>query len=163
MSQKAANRAKRQRSDTATADIIAYYAASQVIEPPKPLDNQELDYWRAITKARALDDWTAIDLLHAWNLSKLMAQIENSHQEIATNGMTIMTEKGTPIDNPAFSRLEKLTRLATTLSVKLHIHAEATVGRSEDTAKRATKQRAAENHLSSLNEHELSHFIARPQ
>ena len=93
--------------------------------------------------------------------TKLMWQIEESHSEIAEKGMTVVNEKGTQIDNPAFSRLEKLTRLATSLSTKLHVHAEATVGKSEDAAKRATKQRDAENTLATKDP-SLDDFIARP-
>ena len=153
--------AKRQRSDSATAAVMAFNSAQKQIPSPKPLNDAEQVYWAAITRARAREDWTDVDLLHAWNLAKLMWQIEESHLEIAEKGMTVVNEKGTQIDNPAFSRLEKLTRLATSLSTKLHVHDEATVGKSEDAAKRATKQRDAENTLATKDP-SLDDFIARP-
>ena len=153
--------AKRQRSDSATAAVTAFNSAQKQIPSPKHLSDAEQVYWAAITRARAREDWTEVDLLHAWNLAKLMWQIEESHLEIAEKGMTVVNEKGTQIDNPAFSRLEKLTRLATSLSTKLHVHAEATVGKSEDAAKRATKQRDAENTLEAKDP-TLDDFIARP-
>ena len=153
--------AKRQRSDSATAAVMAFNSAQKQIPSPKPLNDAEHVYWAAITRARAREDWTDVDLLHAWNLAKLMWQIEESHLEIAEKGMTVVNEKGTQIDNPAFSRLEKLTRLTASLSTKLHVHAEATVGKSEDAAKRATKQRDAENTLATKDP-SLDDFIARP-
>ena len=156
--------ARKQRTDTAAGDISAFAGALSAIKPPKPLDDNEMVYWMAITRARARDDWTAIDLLHAWNLSKMMWQIELSHAEIAEQGMTVENARGTPVDNPAFSRLEKLTRLSVSLSAKLHVHAEATVGKSEDSAKRATKQRQAEQTLENVSEQKtLADFIAQPK
>ena len=86
------------------------------------------------------------------------------HAEIAEQGMTVENARGTPVDNPAFSRLEKLTRLSVSLSAKLHVHAEATVGKSEDSAKRATKQRQAEQTLENVSEQKtLADFIAQPK
>ena len=156
--------ARKQRTDTAAGDISAFAGALSAIKPPKPLDDNEMVYWAAITRARARDDWTAIDLLHAWNLSKMMWQIELSHAEIAEQGMAVENARGTPVDNPAFSRLEKLTRLSVSLSAKLHVHAEATVGKSEDSAKRATKQRQAEQTLENVSEQKtLADFIAQPK
>ncbi|SUO95245.1 hypothetical protein [Suttonella ornithocola] len=149
---------RRKRSDSTAATVAAFAGASMAIEPPKPLTNQELFYWHDITRARAREDWTAIDLAHAWNLSKLLAYIEQSHTDIAAQGLTLINERGTPVDNPAISRLEKLSRLALSYSTKLHIHAEATVGKSEDSAKRATKQRKAGQTLD-----DMGSLIARPQ
>lgn len=135
--------ARKKRSDSAAAKIAAFAGAVNDIEPPKPLAQNEIIYWHDIVRARAREDWTAIDLMHAWNLAKLMAYIEATHKEIAEQGMTLVNAKGTPVNNPAFVRLENLSRLALSYSTKLHVHAEATVGKSEDSAKRATKQRQA--------------------
>lgn len=148
---------RKKRSDSAAAAIAAFQGAATQIEPPKPLNEAELVYWRDITRARAREDWTEIDLLHAWNLAKQMHYIDESHKEIAEQGMSVENGRGTMVDNPAFSRLEKLTRLVLSLSTKLHIHAEATVGKSEDSAKRATKQRQAGQ---TLGEHD--DLIAKP-
>ena len=145
---------KKQRSDSVTADIAAFSAAGQDIAPPQPLSDDDMKHWRQIVKARAKDDWTEIDLMHAWNLARIMGYIDQSHDDIAANGMTLTSERGTP--------MEKLSRLAMTYSTKLHIHAEATVGRSADSSKRATKQRQAEAVKSSLQENELGDFIAQP-
>lgn len=150
--------AKRLRSDSTASEIKAFSAAQKQIDPPKPLNENEMLYWAAITRARAREDWTEIDLYHAWNLAKLEWLIEQSHNEIEEEGMTVTNGKGTQIDNPAFSRLEKLTRLALSLSTKLHIHAEATVGKSEDSANQATKQREARRALD-----DLDGLIAMPQ
>ena len=145
---------KRPRSDSTAAAVAAFAASAATVEPPMPLSKAEMYYWNAIIRARPLDEWTAIDKMHAWNLSKTMQYIADSHADIATNGLTIVNERGTPIDNPAIRRLETLSRLSITYST--------TVGRSEDSVKRATKQRQAEAVKSSLQENELGDFIAQP-
>lgn len=153
---------KKQRSDSAQGSVNAFSGALSEIAPPNALSDGELRYWNAITRARAREDWTTIDLFRAWNLSKLFFQIEQAHHDIDTNGMMLLNDKGTQINNPAFSRLEVLTRLASSEATKLHVHAEATVGKSEDSAKRATKQRQAEDAMTAAGEKTLSDFIARP-
>lgn len=150
---------KRARSDSAAAALSALRGAAQKIAPPETANIEQADmpYWESITRARAKDDWTVIDLHHAANLAKILRYIDESHADIAVSGMTLVNERGTQIDNPAFSRLEKLTRLALSMAAKLHVHAEATVGKSEDSAKRATKQRKAEAVIS-----EADDLLAKP-
>ena len=135
--------ARKKRSDSAAAKIAAFAGAVNDIEPPKPLAQNEIIYWHDIVRARAREDWTAIDLMHAWNLAKLMAYIEVTHKEIAEQGMTLVNAKGTPGNNPAFVRLENLSRLKKKNSTKMNVKAGGTVGKREDSAKRATKQRKA--------------------
>lgn len=132
-------------------------AAASSIPAPEHLAPEDVPYWQSITRARAREDWTNIDLMHAANLSQIMRYIDEAHADIANNGATLVNERGTQIDNPAFSRLEKMTRLALSMATKLHVHAEATVGKSEDSAKRATKQREAERTLD-----DASDLIAKP-
>lgn len=148
---------RKKRSDSKAAAVQAFVGASTSITPPKPLNKNEMIYWENITRARAREDWTEIDLMHAWNLAKQLRYIEETHESIARDGMTLVNERGTIVDNPAFSRLEKLTRLVLSLSSKLHVHAEATVGKSEDSAKRATNQRNASRTMGALDD-----LIARP-
>ncbi len=148
---------KRNRSDSASAAVSAMQSAGQRIPAPESLAPADVPYWDSITRARAKEDWTDVDLQHAASLAKILRYIDDSHAEIAEQGMTLVNERGTQIDNPAFSRLEKMSRLALSMSTKLHIHAEATVGKSEDSAKRSTKQRQAEATLKKADD-----LIAKP-
>lgn len=148
---------RKKRSDSVAGDIAAFSGALTPIKPPKKLNKEEMVHWDSITRARAREDWTQIDLYRAWNLAKLYFYIEQTHKDIEERGIVFPNEKGTLVNNPAFTRLEVLTRLASSEATKLHVHAEATVGKSEDSVKRATKQREAENTINSLDA-----FIARP-
>ncbi len=148
---------KKTRVDTVAGEQEAFANALKIIKPPKELSKKELFYWEYIIEARPINEWTRIDLMHAWNLAKLMSLQEDTYKDLASEGRTIKNDRGTPIDNPAISRLDKLTRLVLAASAKLKIHAEATVGESRDMAKRSTAQRNAKSKLSTVDG-----LIARP-
>lgn len=93
-------------------------------------------------KARARDTWTETDLATAANLARTQADIEKLQAEVETEGFTILAGNGTPIINPKHKLLETLSRRAVALSRVLHVHAEATVGKSEDAAKALANERA---------------------
>lgn len=134
---------RRGRSDSSTAAVEAMDAAQRGIPAPSNLTDADLPYWESITAARARSDWTNIDLMHAANLAQILRYVDEAHEQIREEGATVVNARGTQIDNPAFTRIEKMSRLALSMAAKLHVHAEATVGKSEDSAKRATKQRQA--------------------
>ncbi len=148
---------KKTRVDTVAGNQEAFANATKVIKPPKELNDKELFYWEYIVEARPINDWTRIDLMHAWNLAKLMSLQEDTYNDLDSEGRTIKNDRGTPIDNPAISRLDKLTRLVLAASAKLKIHAEATVGESRDMAKRSTSQRRAKAKIEKAD-----NLIARP-
>ncbi|MFY2815524.1 TerS protein [Achromobacter xylosoxidans] len=87
--------------------------------------------------ARARDTWTDIDLAHAANLSRAQADIERLHQALAAE----LDITGDDI-NPKHKLIETLTRRAVALARMLHVHAQATVGRSQDAAKALQNERS---------------------
>jgi hypothetical protein len=76
-----------------------------------------------------------VDLAKAANLARCQADIERISAELNNEGDTVRNERGTQIVNPKHSLLETLTRREIALSRAIHVHAEATVGKSEDAAK----------------------------
>lgn len=129
---------KRIRSDSATAQIAAAQnAAKGAIQPPDYVRLRETDkvFWDEIVRARAYDTWTNVDLAKAANLARCQADIERISAELNDEGDTLMNERGTVVVNPKHSLLETLTRREIALSRAIHVHAEATVGKSEDAAK----------------------------
>lgn len=88
--------------------------------------------------ARARDTWTEIDLTTAANLARCQADIETLQAALNENGYLI---EGKP--NPVCALIDTLTRRAVALSRCLHVHAEATVGRSADAAKALANERKA--------------------
>lgn len=137
---------RRKRSDSAAAAVAAAQAvALGPLSPPAHVTLRPGDrpFWDAIMQARARDTWTDTDLTTAANLARSQADIERLQSEADAEGFTIPSGNGTPIVNPKHKLLETLTRRAVALSRVLHVHAEATVGKSEDAAKALENERRA--------------------
>ena len=137
---------RRKRSDSAAAAIAATQAAALgPLQPPAHVALRPGDrpFWEAIMLARARDTWTDTDLTTAANLARSQADIERLQSEVDIEGFTIPSGNGTPIVNPKHKLLETITRRAVALSRVLHVHAEATVGKSEDAAKALELERKA--------------------
>jgi hypothetical protein len=112
-------------------------------QPPEHiyLPPEAMPTWNSIVRARDYRSWTAIDLEHAANLASCLCDLERLRHEVRAEGDIIKNDRGTPIVNPKHSLLETLSRRSVALSRMLHVHAEATVGKSEDHAKRSSKHR----------------------
>lgn len=125
----------RTRSDSTTAAVAATQAAaSGPINPPAHLKLRDNDwpYWEAIVQARAAGTWNNADLALAVNLARTQADIQRLGDELEDEGDVLINARGTAVVNPKHTLLETLTRRAVALSRALHVHAEATVGRSRD-------------------------------
>ena len=132
---------RRKRSDSAAAAIAATQAAALgPLEPPAHVALRPGDrpFWEAIMLARARDTWTDTDLTTAANLARSQADIEHLQAQLNTTGYMIDGKV-----NPVAGLVETLTRRTVALSRVLHVHAEATVGRSEDAAKALELERKA--------------------
>ncbi len=137
---------KRNRSDSPTAAVTAAQSASLgPLQPPAYISLRpgDLPFWDAIMLARARDTWTDSDLATAAGLARSQADIEKLQAAVDVEGFTIPSGNGTPIVNPKHKLLETLTRRAVSLSRVLHVHAEATVGRSRDASKALANERQA--------------------
>ena len=138
---------RRQKSNSVEAAVSAAQAGA--IEPPAHVRLRECDwpFWASIVHARARENWTAPDL----------ENIERISREIEAEGDTIENQRGTRVVNPKHTLLETLTRRSMALSRMLHVHAEATVGKSEDEQKSSKAARKARETMESADD-----LIARP-
>jgi len=140
---------KRTRSDSTTAAVNAAQAVAKgPVEPPDYVSLRDCDrpFWEAIVCARARDTWTEVDLVKAANLARCQSDIERISQELQDEGDTVTNERGTVVVNAKHALLETLTRREIAISRAIHVHAEATVGKSEDAAKKlATEKKAKES------------------
>jgi len=126
---------KRARSDSAAAAVTAAQSAALgPIEPPAHVCIRpgDLVFWEGIVTARARDTWNETDLVQAGNLARCQADIERLQREVEKEGDIVSDARGTPIINPRHKLIETLSRRAVSLARMLHVHAEATVGRSRD-------------------------------
>jgi hypothetical protein len=104
--------------------------------------------------ARATVTWNVADLEIAGNLARAKADIERLQADIDSEGDVIVNARGTLVANPKHAVLEVLSRRAVALSRLLHIHAEATNGRSRDQIGKLAAQRQAEEAADALRDHE---------
>lgn len=88
--------------------------------------------------ARARDTWTEVDLTTAATLARTQADIEDLHATLAAAGYLLGDKP-----HPLAAVVETLARRAVALTRVLHVHAEATVGKSEDAAKALELERKA--------------------
>jgi hypothetical protein len=132
---------RRKRSDSAAAAVAAAQAvALGPIAPPPHVTLRPGDspFWNAIVTARARDTWTDTDLTTAANLARTQADIEILQAKLDAEGYVLAGKA-----NPVAALVETLSRRAVALSRVLHVHAQATVGRSEDAAKALENERKA--------------------
>lgn len=132
---------KRHRTDTAKGAVTAMQNALQgPIAPPDhiTLRDDARAFWNAIVQARARDTWNPSDLALAAQLARAQADIERLQAEIDSEGDVIGDKL-----NPKHRLLETLSRRAVSLARVIHVHAEATVGKSEDASKALAAERQA--------------------
>jgi len=153
---------KKNPSNTVESTIKAFAnAIDDVIQPPAHINLRDDDYpfWNSIVRARARDTWNNSDLENAANLARCKADIERLQIEVTKEGDVLVNAKGTQIVNPKHSLLETLSRRAMAISRMLHVHAEATVGKSEDAVKALKGEKKASEVINGIGDDDL---IAMP-
>lgn len=133
------------RSDSSHVQTEIMTKAAKGIQPPDcvKLRPHDLPFWKAITDAR--NDWTVVDLIHAANLSRCLADIEEETLALHQEGTVIMGGKnGTAfVKNPRADILETYSRRAMAISAKIQVHAAATQGESKQAKAKNTAKRGA--------------------
>lgn len=130
------------RSDSASAAVQAAQNAAQgTLSPPDhvtlPVD--ALPFWEALVHNRPRHKWNDADLATAAMLARAQYDAECLAQLIETEGHLV---EGKP--HPAHGLVDKLGRRVAMLSRLLHVHAEATQGRSMDQGNTLETERDAE-------------------
>jgi hypothetical protein len=119
---------RRPASGTARAAFDALQQASAGWPPmPPTMRESERKFWDAVMIARLPQQWAQVDLLHAVNLARCLADIEVNREAILSEGMVITSPSG-PKLNPRNALLETLNRRALAITRVLQLHAVATIG-----------------------------------
>lgn len=131
------------RSDSAHVQTKIISDALKGIDPPScvKLEKNDMPFWDHIINAR--DTWTTVDLVHAANLARCMASIEDNTQLLRVEGDVLVNARGTPVMNPRFTILEQLSRRSVALSSKIQVHAAATIGESKLSRGKNSEKRQA--------------------
>ena len=138
--------AKKKSDDhnTATKTAQLTQAAIAGVDVPSWLSvpDEAKPFFSAILKLRDYASWNESDLAKAANLARAQADIERIGAEIREEGDVVVNDRGTQIPNPKHAILETLTRRELALSRAVHVHAEATQGKSRDAGPKSRAQQA---------------------
>ena len=135
-------RARKRRADSSAAAVVAAQnAALGIIDPPAHIDfpASALPYWTAIVRNRPRDRWNDLDLTNAAELAMLHDDMARLRALIRCQGDI---DDGKP--HAAHRLLDTAGRRSIALSRLLHVHPEATEGRSRDAGNALSNERQAE-------------------
>ena len=128
--------ARKIRSDSTEAKVLANKAAQTKLEPPQKLTKAEMRYWESIIPSRALESWTPIDQERAVKLAKLYVEIDDYEKELATSARRwVKTDTGTMKMHPLHYVIEDLYKREIQMCRSLQIHSRDTNGESRDQVK----------------------------
>jgi hypothetical protein len=136
---------RRPASGTAAAAFDALQQAAAGWPPmPPTLRASERKFWDSVMIARLPQQWAQVDLLHAANLARCLADIELNRKAMLHEG-TLMRSPSGPRLNPRHALLETLNRRAIALTRVLQLHAVATIGpKNEQPGRKAEAEAAAD-------------------
>lgn len=134
---------RNRRSDSNSAAVVA--AQNVALGPHEPPAHIEfpasaMPYWLAIMRNRARDRWNELDLANAAELAMLHDDMARMRAKIRAEGDVLDGHK----PHPAHKLLDTAGRRAIALARMLHVHPEATEGRSRDAGGALANERAAE-------------------
>lgn len=143
------NRTPRHDS-TEGRNLIMQEAMAKIIPPaPLVLTPRIEPYWRNIINARL--EWTDVDLVNAYNLATLHADVQDINNKI-------------DFENPFYEQdirlRDKLMARITAMSCKLQVHAAATIGEIENNKKKNAAKQQAVRQMQELDDDDG--LIARP-
>ena len=121
---------KTRLSDTVSGAVNALQDAMKPL-PAVPahvkLRACDLPFWVDILRARAREEWTALDLILAAQLARCQADIEIEQTLIYSEGSIVVNDRGTSVTNPRLRALNELkqSQLATVKALALNATAKA--------------------------------------
>ena len=126
---------RKKRSDS-IAEAVRYATAKDVVPPVNvPMDDEDMTFFASVIEEFPRADWTAHQLELAAMLAKKMRSLRDNIEELRSEGEVVVTEKGTPMQNPRVGvvRMYDTSIMATRRSLAIHARAR---GEARDTAKR---------------------------
>ena len=138
--------ARKRNNDHTTAAMTVEMTRRAIagVEVPAWLDIPDAarPFFDAILKLRDFATWNESDLAKAANLARTQADIERISAELRKEGDMVEDERGKRVANPKHTLLDVMTRRELSLSRAIHVHAEATQGKSRDAGPKARAQKA---------------------
>lgn len=138
--------AKRERSDSAAAQVKVMSAASKQIHAPQtvPLDKCDMPFFANVIDEFARSEWTAHQLEIAAMLARTMADMAREQVALRVEGSVMATERGTPVVNPRKTIVQMHAGTIMSMRRTLALNARAQGGEARDVGKRRDAAKAAE-------------------
>ncbi len=149
--------AERDRATTSSVDGLTsmFQSIQQVLRSPVELSEEEEDVFNDVIAHREAASWDRHDLRIAGQLAKASVRINRLFQEIDDEGVTTLTQRGTPVANPKVIMLQTLisTQLNLNKTLGLSASQKGLSGSAQD--KRNAADRAARGVLEKASEDDL--------
>jgi phage terminase small subunit len=115
---------KRTAINTTAGAVDMFKSAQFSIAPPSMLTRDiEKMYFGQITRSREAATWSELDITNAALLSITLAQLQDSNESIARDGITTKNDRGTPVISPWVSAKSQLAAQVLSLQRSLGLSA----------------------------------------
>jgi hypothetical protein len=134
---------RKTKATTVEGALKAFRAVSAPpLQPPYPLSDEQRLIWSEVLSGRSRDEWKAIDLRFAWELSDILVKLRREDQLLTDEGYIIFGERGSKA-NPRGSIVQALSRRAVWLATYLRVNPAAEAGQQQQVTAARTAERAA--------------------
>ena len=132
---------RRIRSDSTATEVEM--ATTPEPKPPDYIDMppKAMAVWSVLMRTREYAAWTEVDLEHAANLAATFVDLERLRCEARNEPDITINKAGVEKISAKHLLIDMLTKRAINLSRLLHVHPEATVGKSTYQVPRNKKHR----------------------
>lgn len=139
--------ARRKRIDSVDAAVEVAQRSQQQINPPSnvPLGKEDLPFFSSVIDEFARSEWSPHQLELAALLAKKMRLLRDELATLEEEGFSLMTEKGSPCQNPRLGGVRMLDTSIMATRRTLQLHARAKGGETRDVAKRRGVAKEYEN------------------
>lgn len=140
---------RRKRIDSVDAAVdVAQRSQAQIVPPSNvPLGKDDLPFFSSVIDEFARAEWTAHQLELAAMLAKKMRLLRDELTTLEAEGFSLMTEKGSPCQNPRLGGVRMLDTSIMATRRSLQLHARAQGGEARDVARRRGIAKEHENDL----------------
>ena len=90
----------RQKKSTVSNSVKSFQSISDVLKPACELNSSEMIHFKRVVNSREADSWSEHDLSIATQLAKTMRRFEDLQNQLDSEGLTLVNERGTTIAHP---------------------------------------------------------------
>ena len=119
---------RKTQSHTVAGNILAFQNATKEIQPPASLSDNELPLFKIIVAAKAIEEWTLIQLQHAVIYARTLNELETYQRQLDKEG--VITSDGKI--HPLFNVIDTLTKRSIQCAKFLQLHARGQNGERRD-------------------------------